>query len=155
MDFVSNDLLHLRDETASDSQTHDKVVHDLLSHLAKEVTALHNERQDIERTWREWVSAAIPQHNKLKKDFYGSGWVEVGLEHGWEGVKAEFQARKAIPSGRDLQRLRQETEEALSELRPLYERIQKTDELIDQIVYRLYGLTEDEIAVVEASMERG
>ncbi len=75
----------------------------------------------------------------------------LGLKRGWEGVKAEFQARKAIPSGKDLQRLKRETEEALSELRPLYERIRETDELIDQIVYRLYGLTEDEITVVEAS----
>jgi hypothetical protein len=66
-------------------------------------------------------------------------------------VKAEFQARNAIPSGKDLQRLKHETEEALGELRPMYERIRETDELIDQIVYRLYRLTEDEIAVVEAS----
>lgn len=41
-------------------------------------------------------------------------------------------------------------------MRPLYERrIQRTDELIDQIVYRLYRLKENEIAVVEASVERG
>jgi hypothetical protein len=33
--------------------------------------------------------------------------------------------------------------------RALVERIEATDELIDQIVYRLYGLTEEEIAVVE------
>jgi len=82
-------------------------------------------------------------------------WIKVGLESGWEGVKAEFQARNAIPSGKALQELRRETEEALEELRPLYERIRRTDELIDQIVYRLYGLTEEEIAVVEASVERG
>jgi hypothetical protein len=31
----------------------------------------------------------------------------------------------------------------------LIERIASTDRLIDQIVYRLYGLTEEEIAVVE------
>jgi len=31
----------------------------------------------------------------------------------------------------------------------LVERIASTDALIDQIVYRLYGLTEEEIAVVE------
>jgi hypothetical protein len=79
----------------------------------------------------------------------------VGLASGWEGVKTEFQARKVIPSGKALQDLRRETEEALEELRPLYERIQRTDELIDRIVYRLYGLTENEIAVVEASVERG
>ena len=33
--------------------------------------------------------------------------------------------------------------------RALVTRIQETDDLIDQIVYRLYGLTEEEIAVVE------
>ena len=33
--------------------------------------------------------------------------------------------------------------------RALVERIEATDELIDQIVYRLYGLTEEEIAVME------
>jgi len=82
-------------------------------------------------------------------------WIKVGLESGWEGVKAEFQSRNAIPSGKVLQDLKRETEEALEELRPLYERIQRTDELIDQIVYRLYGLTEEEIAVVEESAERG
>jgi hypothetical protein len=31
----------------------------------------------------------------------------------------------------------------------LVERIEATDRLIDQVVYRLYGLTEDEVAVVE------
>jgi hypothetical protein len=34
-------------------------------------------------------------------------------------------------------------------LAPLMERIQRTDWLIDQIVYRLYGLTGAEVAVVE------
>jgi hypothetical protein len=35
------------------------------------------------------------------------------------------------------------------EYEALVERIEATDRLIDQIVYRLYGLTEEEIAVVE------
>ena len=33
--------------------------------------------------------------------------------------------------------------------RDLTERIARTDRLIDQIVYQLYGLTGDEIAIVE------
>ncbi len=85
--------------------------------------------------------------------FRQGAWVELGLKSGWDSVKAEFQARHAIPSGKDLQRLKRETEEALSELRPLCKRIRETDELIDQIVYRLYGLTEEEISVVEASIK--
>ena len=35
------------------------------------------------------------------------------------------------------------------QLAPLMRRLRRTDWLIDQVVYRLYGLTEDEIAVVE------
>jgi hypothetical protein len=34
-------------------------------------------------------------------------------------------------------------------LAPLMDRIQRTDRLIDQVVYQLYGLTEEEIAVIE------
>jgi hypothetical protein len=44
--------------------------------------------------------------------------------------------------------LRAEFEGSVGKL-PLLERIEKTDELIDAIVYRLYGLTEEEIGIVE------
>ena len=38
---------------------------------------------------------------------------------------------------------------SVSKLQPLMDRIRMTDELIDQVVYRLYGLTEEEIGIVE------
>ncbi len=131
-------------------------VHDLLSNLAERMTAMHKERVESERAWREWVEAAVPNAHKLTKTFRQQGWVEVGCRDGWEGVRAEFQARKAVPdSPKDLQNLRKNTEEALRELCPLRERIEATDRLIDQIVYRLYGLTEEEISVVEGSVGPG
>jgi len=37
-------------------------------------------------------------------------------------------------------------------LQPFMGRIEATDGLIDQIVYRLYGLTDDEIKIVEESI---
>ncbi|MGB3919564.1 hypothetical protein [Methanothrix sp.] len=37
----------------------------------------------------------------------------------------------------------------MSKLDPLRERIEETDELIDAVVYRLYGLTDEEIEIVE------
>lgn len=46
-------------------------------------------------------------------------------------------------------------EEALEELRPFNERIQRMDELTDLIFYRLYRLMEEKISLVEASVERG
>ncbi|VUT27720.1 MAG: hypothetical protein SYNGOMJ08_00270 [Candidatus Syntrophoarchaeum sp. GoM_oil] len=39
----------------------------------------------------------------------------------------------------------------MGRLSPVIERIEKTDWLIDQVVYRLYGLSEEEIGVVEGS----
>jgi hypothetical protein len=47
--------------------------------------------------------------------------------------------------------LRAEFEGSMGKLLPLRERIRQTDELIDATVYRLYGLTEEEIRIVEGS----
>jgi hypothetical protein len=40
--------------------------------------------------------------------------------------------------------------DSLAKLGPLKARTEATDRLIDQIAYRLYGLTEEEIKIVEA-----
>ena len=40
-------------------------------------------------------------------------------------------------------------EESLGRVLPLKGRLEKTDRLIDEVVYRLYGLTEEEVGVVE------
>jgi hypothetical protein len=48
-----------------------------------------------------------------------------------------------------LDRVSREYEASLARVLPLKERLAKTDRLIDAVVYRLYGLTEEEIAVVE------
>ena len=155
LDFVNTYLPDDMNSSPNISDDCSHIVHDFIAYLVEEKIAMHKHQMKVEGAWQEWVETILPPNHKLTKTFLDQGWVEVGIKKGWEGVKAEFQARKAIPSGKALQDLRRETEEALEELRPLYERIHKTDELIDQIVYRLYGLTEEEISVVEASVERG
>src|SRR5690606_31703874 len=52
----------------------------------------------------------------------------------WAAVKGEVQA---------------EYEKSLAALRPIKQRLAETDALIDKIVYRLYGLTDDEIRLIE------
>ena len=39
----------------------------------------------------------------------------------------------------------------MAKLQPLREQIERTDRLIDAVVYKLYGLTEEEIRIVEGS----
>jgi hypothetical protein len=47
------------------------------------------------------------------------------------------------------QKIREAWETSMETLRPLLKDIGDTDRLIDSIMYQLYGLTEEEIAVVE------
>jgi len=47
--------------------------------------------------------------------------------------------------------LRSEFEGSKKKLDPLMERIEKTDELIDAGVYKLYGLTDEEIGIVKGN----
>jgi hypothetical protein len=42
----------------------------------------------------------------------------------------------------------------VDKLGPLRETIKQTDRLIDKVVYELYGLTEEEIRIVEGIHER-
>ena len=48
-----------------------------------------------------------------------------------------------------LDRLRSRYEGSLEQVLPIKDRLAKTDALIDRVVYQLYGLTDEEIAVVE------
>ena len=45
--------------------------------------------------------------------------------------------------------LRQEYEDSVATLGLLLARIEETDRLIDEIVYKLYGLTDEEIGIVD------
>jgi sensor domain CHASE-containing protein len=78
--------------------------------------------------------------------------------HGWRGVRVpdyvffpdeETQhAAAVVQKTEDLRASAAYAQHALAEVR---EEIAATDEVIDQIVYQLYGLTEEEIALVSCS----
>ncbi|MGV8174197.1 MAG: hypothetical protein ACP5OU_00670 [Methanothrix sp.] len=77
-------------------------------------------------------------------------------EHDYESFLAVLRKNKrklAIdPARREPgEALRAEFEGSLGKLLPLSERIRRTDELIDGVAYRLYGLTEEEIGIVEGN----
>jgi hypothetical protein len=46
-------------------------------------------------------------------------------------------------------RIKKTYEESLQRVLPLKEKLARTDRLIDHVAYRLYGLTKEEIGVVE------
>ena len=54
-----------------------------------------------------------------------------------------------LKSRKPLDTIKSEYEKSLSRLLPFREKLYKTDWFIDQIVYELYRLTQDEIKLVE------
>jgi hypothetical protein len=118
---------------------------------------LHKEKQAEINGFLNWLEAHLGiniEDLKSKtriKEYYQP-------EVGWQGfLGALEQNRKTIQLARGIDVTRREPQETIraefdasvAKLKPILETIELTDKLIDQIVYKLYSLTEAEIAVVE------
>jgi hypothetical protein len=155
--FATQLLPQKQDGTPDMERERSDVVHDLLALLAEQMTRLHKEKQLEIKGLLTWLESYLGVNiedlkNKTKIKEYWKGNVE------WEGFLGALEHnRRAIQSAKGVDVTRREPQETIraefqasvAKLRPLLERIDLTDKLIDQIVYKLYGLTPEEIAVVE------
>jgi len=157
LSFIAQLLPQKPDGTPDTEREQSDVVHDLLTFLAEEMMRLHEEKQVEIKGFLEWLESYLGisvenLRNKTKVKEY------CKTEVGWDGFLGALQQNKnAIQSVKGIDVTRREPQEnirtefdaSVAKLRPLLERIELTDELVDQIVYKLYGLTEEEIAVVD------
>ncbi|MBC8263432.1 MAG: N-6 DNA methylase [Anaerolineales bacterium] len=128
------------------------VVHDLLAHLAEQMIAMNKEKQAEARGFLSWLAdyAGLPVEDWTLKTS-----LKAYHQHDWAEMRRVLDRNrrkitKVNVKGRDASDLIQgEWEASVEKLRPLLARIATTDRLIDLIVYRLYGLTEEEVKVVE------
>jgi hypothetical protein len=143
------------------------VVHDLLAHLAQQMIDLNQQKQAEQKRYLATLEAALaisPDNNgnsgleALSGKTYIQGYLgdyqKGEAETEWAVIEETLFKNKRriganLSDSRLLARLRSQYEQSLDTLRPLKAQLAGTDWLIDQIVYRLYGLTEAEIAVVE------
>lgn len=145
------------------------VVHDLLAHLAEQMIAMNKEKQTVvEAFWLDlegvadadtfkvlrhkgkwestlWKSKAcrpfVDQESRSTRSLDESlGWSEEAFVAFVKALMGK------LPNLSDLVSVYRAHSSAYREL---VARIEATDWLIDQIVYKLYGLTEEEIAIVE------
>jgi len=124
------------------------VVHDLLAFLAERMTMTHQAKQE---TAKQFLTDL--------KDFHGIDAHALSpkakLDEFWKLDVADlfghFRANKVPLKESDEEKIRERFSKSKSVLVPLDSQIAFTDELIDQIVYRLYGLTPDEIKIVEGA----
>ena len=126
------------------------VVHDLLAFLAERMTALNRKKRAIAKQLvidlRDF--SGIDIHSLKPK---------TRLEEFWKleeaDVFAHLRANKLRFDDYEEGKIRRRFLKAKDRLVPLETQIAFTDALIDQIVYRLYGLTPEEIQLVEDSVK--
>jgi hypothetical protein len=134
------------------AQEKSDVVHDLLAFLAEQMLEMNKLKQQEIKGFLGWLEKEIGARiddltPKTKiQEYYRLKFDELLaiLKKNKRKLKDYDQARREPQ-----ERLRLEVDASLAKLQPLMERIAATDGLIDQIVYKLYGLTEEEIRIVE------
>jgi hypothetical protein len=146
------------------------VVHDLLAMLAEQMIRLNKEKRAAQRDFLDWLVATL----KITPDKEGRKGIDAltgksklqdypGDYQKGEPPLATGELLDMLQKNRGrlgvslsdtglVDRLRREYEESLERVLPLKEQLARTDRLIDAVVYRLYGLTEEEIGVVEGKV---
>ena len=131
-------------------QARSDIMLDTIGYLAEKLLALNKQRLRIEDEWVDWVRHEYSAEKKLGKNWLLNDWVSDGLSGGVEAILERFKSKRVRLTPVTLRALEQTTRSTLDKLRPVYYQIINTDNLVNRIVYALYGLTEDEISIVEA-----
>jgi len=131
------------------------VVHDLLAHLAEQMITMNKEKQAEVKGFLSWLDTFL---GCPVDDLSGKTFVRAYHERTFDQLLARLKKNhRHIQPDLDrrgpLEALRAEWETSMDKLRPLLARLAATDRLIDLIVYRLYGLAEEEVVVVEGKHE--
>lgn len=147
------DVLAFVEQQVGCTPDHADAVHDLLAYLAEQMTTMHREKAEEMSGFLRWLETELGTSiDALQKKTAIRNYHENSLQDLLQALRANSNALGEKVHEREFQQaLRKEFEKSMGKLNPLQNRIAMTDRLIDHIVYRLYGLSEDEIAIVEAS----
>jgi hypothetical protein len=145
---VQGVLAFLAEQLAAKPERGD-VVHDLLAFLAEEMTNLNLQKRATANQFLTGLRdfQGIDSHALSPKGKLDEFWKLDTFE-----LFAHFRANKLRIKDSEEEKIRGRFEKAKEELVPLEAQIAFTDDLIDQIVFRLYGLTPEEIKIVEDSL---
>lgn len=132
------------------------VVHDLLAHLAERMIDMNKEKNAEIKSFLDFLegetgAAVDDMANKTAvREYYNHEFRKL--------IDILVKNKKKLRDGYDpksptnYRHLQEWYEDSVDKLQPLRERIEATDGLIDQIVYKLYELSDEEIKIVEESI---
>lgn len=131
-------------------------VHDFLVFLAEQMIEMNKEKHKEIQNFIEWLQREIKAEiDQLTNRTKLKAYYDLKFDEFLEILRKN---KKKIPinlSNREFQtNLKREFDTSISKLNPLKEKIECIDNLIDQIVYKLYGLTDKEIEIVGSSLSK-
>jgi len=129
------------------------VVHDLLAFLAEKTIDYNKGKNKETKSFLGWLEREV---GTKVEDLTGKTAIKkyhkTTVDNLISILKKNQKKLEIDPSRRDFQdKLSGEFDNSLQKLTPLKRKIEITDRLIDQIVYKLYGLTEEEVRSMEGS----
>ena len=132
------------------------VVHDLLAHLAECMIDMNKEKNAEIKAFLGFLEG---ETGAAVDDMTNKTAVREYYKHEFQRlIDILVKNRKKLKEGYDpksptnYKHLNEWYNDSTDKLQPLMGRIEATDRLIDQMVYRLYGLTEEDIEIVEKSI---
>jgi len=132
------------------------VVHDVLAFLAEKMIEYNKKKNKEIKSFLGWLEREV---GTKVEHLTGKTTIKKYHETTVDNLINIFKKNKKKlhidPSRRDFQdKLSAEFDKSLQKLTPLKRKIEMTDRLIDQIVYKLYGLTEEEMKIVEENFTK-
>jgi len=154
-------------EAATGAEEKSDVIHDLLAFLAEEMTHLNKQKQGEMKRFLGWLEKEL----RIVQSKEGSiGLQALSGRTRLLNYLGDYQRQESPLSYDELEdilfknksrigvsvnnpaftsKLRIEFERSLDALHPIRSKLERTDSLIDRIVYLLYGLSPEEIEIVE------
>lgn len=170
-DYKLDSLLNQVNHHLNQQPEEADVIYDLLAYLAEQMIKLNKQKQAEIRGFLQWLERfigcpidALTNKSKIQNylgNYYKKGTGSTNTHNDTGEPHLSFDAliellknnKKKIkidPTARkEQQTLEKEYQASLDILLPIKMQLMRCDNLIDKIVYKLYGLTEEEISIVE------
>ncbi len=126
-------------------------IHDFVTFLAEQMAEANKAKIKEREGFLVWLEREIgTEIEKLNNKTAIKEYDEYNFEHLLEVLKKNEEIINIDPSTRKTQELLEEHfTESTSKIGLLKSKTKTTDELVDQIIYRLYGLTDDKVRIIQ------
>jgi len=149
----NRELLSFIETRLSATQEESDVIHDVLAFLAEQMMELNKTKNEENKAFLDFIESEIGasieslSNKTILKEYYTTDFANFAAIIVKNRRKLKTGYNPTSRASRE--NLRHEYVGSVEKLKPLIGMITATDSLIDQIVYRLYGLTPEEIEVIE------